>query len=385
MKIAIVIKDYTLERGGLERYGVQLSRFLAREGCDVHLLANRCTVELEESITWHPISMWKKPAWLKVISFARSIRRYLQTHSFDIVYSLSLTYPTDAFRIGDLLFCHWWIVRFPNPILRLGYSLIRHVYWANTYLEKQIMAEDSPTVIIANSHLGREQAQSYYGVRSERLHVIHNGVDLERFNAKKSRARRDEIRSQWNIPSAASLLLFVANDWQRKGLITVLQAMGEMKRVNNPPHLLVAGKGKPSKYQTCIRDCSLQNRVHFAGRASNIEACYGAADLFVFPTLYDPFANVCLEAMACGLPVITTRENGFSELIEPGRNGFILKDCADFRQLARWLELGENPAFWKTMGLRAEETAQDHSYQRTAKETLAVFEEIHRRKIQSNL
>ena len=152
-----------------------------------------------------------------------------------------------------------------------------------------------------------------------RRSVVHaNGVDLQQFQPAPDRSPSDK-----NIQ-----LLFVGQDFKRKGLAAVIDALGLVRDAGFTPSLRVIGRDDSTPYRNQAGRLGIADQVAFEGVSPNIQTAYQAADLFVFPTLYDPFANVCLEALACGLPVLTTTTNGSSEIVTEGEDGYVVDGSA---------------------------------------------------------
>jgi UDP-glucose:(heptosyl)LPS alpha-1,3-glucosyltransferase len=180
----------------------------------------------------------------------------------------------------------------------------------------------------------KEEIQHHFGLPSEKLHVIYSGVDNEAFHPRLKALHRENIRAQYSIPPTAPLFLFVGSGFERKGLRALLQAMA---RLPHYCHLMVVGKDKKQEqYRDLANRLGLSGRVHFAGGQADPKPFYGAADVFVLPTLYDPFPNTVLEAFACGLPVVTSTKSGGAELVRNGKNGFVC-DALDIGQLTNAL------------------------------------------------
>ncbi len=159
------------------------------------------------------------------------------------------------------------------------------------------------------------------------------------------------VRRRFGVHADERLVLFAGNDFQRKGLQLLLEALAMVR--DEKLKLIVASLDPPGRYARWAAANGLGKNVVFAGHQKKMEKLYGASDLFILPTRYDAFANVCLEALACGVPVITTRTNGASELIENGRNGYVmaattaavLAGCIrDFQTLSDPLPLADNAA-----------------------------------------
>src|SRR6185437_15626757 len=167
------------------------------------------------------------------------------------------------------------------------------------------------------------ELQRIYAVPSSRIRVISNGIDLQRF--KRSAESRILIRRLFNIPPDAKLLLFVGHEFQRKGLAHVI---GALDRLGDDTWLLVVGSDNPAPYRKLAP--RVQDRVIFAGARSDLPQLYSAADAFVLPTAYETFSLVCMEAMACALPVFATAAGGIEEYLKDGVNGFqISMDAGD--------------------------------------------------------
>jgi UDP-glucose:(heptosyl)LPS alpha-1,3-glucosyltransferase len=140
--------------------------------------------------------------------------------------------------------------------------------------------------------------------------------------------------------------------------------------------LLVVGKGNIPLYQRVAQRLGLQEITIFCGFQEQMPPFYGAADIFVLPSYYDPFGNVCLEAMACGLPVITTRETGVSELMAHGRSGFVLDHPENISTLANWLEALEDPELRRSMGFEAQEQAAFLTIKRNVERTILSYQKV---------
>jgi UDP-glucose:(heptosyl)LPS alpha-1,3-glucosyltransferase len=148
--------------------------------------------------------------------------------------------------------------------------------------------------------------------------VVYNGVDLETFSPSPASTGAGSIR-----------LLFVGQDFRRKGLAPLLEALSIAVAAGHTPTLRVIGRDDPKTYRALAETLGVADRVSFEGPSGKIQEAYRNADLFVFPTLYDPFANVCLEALACGLPVLTTSTNGSSEVVGEGAEGYVVEGSAN--------------------------------------------------------
>ena len=376
MKIALVIKHYSLYQGGAERYAVDQSRALVDEGHEVHILANRYEPHGPNKIHFHPVSMRSKPSWLRVILFSQNARRIIEKEHFDVVYALTQIYPQDMYLTGGGVYRHWMHVRYPFAPLRWIAYLSRPIHLVNVYLESRIYDEKNNKIIVANSLLCKRHAEEYWGVPSNRIRVIYHGVDHDIFNPQNATAERDETRQALGIKEDTPVILFVSNNWKRKGLSALLRAVGLIESPKAPFDLAVVGRGNPKSYKKLADKLGLSERVHFIGHTNDILRYFGIADLVVLPTLYDSFGNVCIEAMACGVPVITSGSSGVSELIRAGENGYVLDDPRDFKELANLLELCADLTRLKAMGRLARETALAYTPARNVRETMEACQQV---------
>ncbi|MDX1764415.1 MAG: glycosyltransferase family 4 protein [bacterium] len=334
-KVALVMRDFKGEIGGAERFSVNLARGLVERGLDVEIWGGSLESGLGMEEIFREISFARKPSSLKVWSFCRGYQHLLETTEERIVLGITQVYPVDVYRVGSGIYPHWLRLQNPNPLRRWIHLLTRPVYWANRGIEKQIMASRRLKKVVVNSELEKKNLRHYYPMPEEKVEVIYNGVDLEHFHPRW-KGQREKTRGDLNTDNASFVLLFPSNNFKRKGLETVLRAMAVLR--DQRLVLWVAGKGKVRFFQSLSEHLGLGDRVRFLGQRSDMARLYGAADCMVLPTQYDSFSNVVLEAMACDLPVITTRNNGAAEAIEPGVNGFILMKYNDAETLGQRIE-----------------------------------------------
>lgn len=332
MKLALVIKEFTNKRGGGEKYTVDLCRELLKLGHEVHVFANRYQVDGCEGAIFHRVPMVRAISFLKVLTFPAMVRRRLKREKFDLVYGLTQIYPQDVHFLGGGLQRVWLALKHPRPFPR-RLALIRPLNLALDALEKRIFQPNNYRRIIANSQLCRQQLVEHYQVPAGKIEVVYNGVDTDRFSPQVKERFRESVRSRYQLGSEEILLLFVAHNFARKGLGTIISALRMLKETQFSYRLLVVGAGKAGPFIRQAKELDVADRLIFAGASSSIEQLYAGADILLLPTRYDPFASVCLEAMACGLPVITSKYNGAAEVI-PDKE-LVLDDPLESRDLAK--------------------------------------------------
>jgi UDP-glucose:(heptosyl)LPS alpha-1,3-glucosyltransferase len=215
----------------------------------------------------------------------------------------------------------------------------------------------------------KAEIRRHFGVAEEKLHVIYNGVDLEAFHPRLREQHRAAVRGRLGIPEDAMLHLFVGSGFERKGVFRLLRAFA--RGADARAHLVVVGKDKAeSRAAADARALGIAGRVHLVGGQKEVGPWYGAADSFVLPTLYDPFPNAALEAMAAGLPVITSVQSGAAELVDAS-NGRVC-DALDEAALARFLREFD-PAGAARLGEYARRTAMDFGLDTMARKLVQLY------------
>jgi UDP-glucose:(heptosyl)LPS alpha-1,3-glucosyltransferase len=198
--------------------------------------------------------------------------------------------------------------------------------------------------------------------------VIPNAVDTDRFNPQVRARNREAARAELQLPQGIFALLLVGNDWAKKGLEALLHCLAECREL--PIQLLVVGKDDRQIFSSIIDRLNLEGQVRFHGPAKDIERFYAAADVYAGPSLEDSFALPPLEAMACGLPVITSVNNGGAQIITEAEDGFVLPDPCDITALAGLVRrLYADRALSARIGDSAAHTARRYSWERNAQET----------------
>ncbi len=309
MKIAIVRRECGVGLGGAEGYCENVARGLFQKGHDVTIISDRSLLKEIGQIRARVLG---RGSIAKNLSFFINVKRILKKqHGFDVVYGLSRIEGADFLRISDPLHAPW--LRFGYRDSRIPFYIKRFFPRHLSLLFQEKRAIKTARYIITNSNLVREQVVRFYRVPRKKIITIYNGVNLERFRPI-SKDERKKVREWLGINEKERVVIFSGSDFKRKGLSNLVEALSLLRDRNIK--LLVCGSGKKKYVEHLLRDNFLKKRVNFLGMRRDIERLYGASDILCLPTLYDPFANSCLEAMACGIPVITTRQNGAAELVE---------------------------------------------------------------------
>jgi len=370
LKIALVCHHFSLKKGGLEKYTVFLSRALIRKGHEVHVFAN--TFTNEPGVIFHHVPVIRLSLPVKNLTFSYLLKKRLQKESFDIIHSMERTFYQDIYRVSDGINPVQMQQRYPNPKIRFIKSLgPRRLVLS--YLEQKIFLKNGCRAVMTNSQLTRRHILDHYGINPDNISVIYNGVDIQRFHPGVGKNLREPVRKALKILPEEIALLFISNNFKLKQLFLILQAMVFLQ--DSSFKLMVIGSDNPLPYQKWTEKKGLKDRVLFLGAQKQVENFYAASDIFVLPTLYDAFANVCLEAMACGLPVLTTETNGAAEMICDGINGFVLKN-PDARQLARYLVFLKSAPERTRIGWQAAKKASVFTFEKHLSELLSLYDRI---------
>jgi len=370
MKIALVCKHYSSKKGGLERYTIFLSTELIRAGHEVHVFAN--TWQKEQAGMIHHVPMFRFSSPLKNLSFAFFSNHALSKMRFNVIHSMERIFYQDIFRVSDGINPVHLSQQYPNFVIRLFKAIgLRRL--ALGYLEHKIFAGRGCKIIMTNSVLMKSQIIKHYKVDPQKIVVIYNAVNTSRFHPGVKDGYGASIRNKYYIKQNDLVLLFVSNNFKLKRLQTILEAISLLNK--REIKLLVIGNDDKKPYQKWITKRVLDKQILFLGPKKSIEKYYAASDIFVLPTLYDAFANVCLEAMACGIPVITTRNNGVSELIENKEHGYILQ-TQNPEELASKIRALESQIERSRMGENAAKKARSFTIERHMSQVLELYERV---------
>lgn len=225
--------------------------------------------------------------------------------------------------------------------------------------------------IVAISERVRTQLKDYYNVADDRIVTIPNGINLSRFNPENV-SHRASVRESFGVPDDVPLLLFVGSQFRLKGLEFVIRALAQME---TKAMLLVVGGDSATNFKRLAEQLNVSDRVIFAGARRDLPEIYPAADAFVFPTLYETFALVCLEAMASGLPVLASPVGGIEDYLIDNQNGsHIKRDAADIAN--KLDQLLTNPELRNRFRENGIATAMNYSWDRIARQYLNLFDEL---------
>ena len=383
MRVALVRFRY-VPTGGAERTMAGLGEHLAAEGHEVHVLAHEWDRGVAgvpgPRVTVHRVPVPPGPRFARVLAFALGATRRLEAGAFNATLSFDRILRADVFRAGDGCHREWLRQRGRDrPAWRRGLDRANPLHVTLLALERRLLARGGCRRILANSRMVRDDIRRHYGGAPEAIQVIYNGVDLDRFSPGLRERCGAEVRRRVGRDAADLVLLFVGSGFERKGLDCLVRGVAAAEAADpalRRAWVLVAGKGNPKPYRRLARTRGLGERVIFLGACEHVESLYAACDVLVLPTRYDPFANTCLEAMASGVPVLTTRFNGAAEVVEAAGAGVVVREPRDAEEVGRALrELGD-PAVRQRLGAAGHARALEFPTRRNADATLAVLQEV---------
>ena len=316
MRILIITRPFTFH-GGVESATAGLVRALVAHGHDVHR-GGPGRQAPEPGVTDHRLPMPPLPSALRGIALALGAAALARRRGWDVVQSHERTLRQDVYRAGEG--CH------RAYLDTIGGRSGRRLHHAVTLaLERRVFARTPQIVAIARR--GADEIARYYTVPASRLAVVYNGVDLERFHPRLRAQHRASARAEIDVPAAAFTVLFAGSGFPRKGLGTAILALGRVADVGDA-RLIVLGRGDATPYRRLADELGVTARITWLGARPDIERWYAAADVLALPTRYEPFGNVHLEALASGLPVVTTMVAGGAEVVDDGCGAVIAPDDA---------------------------------------------------------
>lgn len=384
MKICIVTHELSLTDGqGYVNY--QIANYLLAQGHQLVFVASTVANELANhpNAVFFPISLprWLKGALFQNQVFAWKSRKVLQEHRSDIdIIHLngSITYHASDVNTAHFVHSHWIQSQFhPVRSLRGPNRYYQYLYtWINSVWEKKTYQEAS--AVVAVSDTVKQSLVNNCKTEADKISVLPNGVDLQRFQPIGP-GEHNLLKDVVDVENNTFLGFFVGDlKSNRKNLDLVLNALVQLPQT---VHLAIAGSTHQSPYPELANSLGLQDRVHFVGHRSDVDELMRGADVFLFPSHYETFGLVVLEALASGVPVVTSPTVGSSTLIKPGENGFLV-DSHDLAGVVESMQLLLGDADKReAMAIAARRSAESHSWNAMAesyeKLYLYVFQAKH--------
>jgi UDP-glucose:(heptosyl)LPS alpha-1,3-glucosyltransferase len=365
--IAFVRRGYS-PIGGAEAYLKRLANGVVEAGHNVQLIATNGWPQDQ----W-PFGPVTRLGAESVVGFADELEQIRPQLDCDVLLSLERVWSCDVYRAGDGVHRAWLARRrkFELPLKQFARALNRK-HRDLLHLEESLFANRKAGRVIVASQMVKHEIVDLYGYPPDRIDIVHNGVPLDKFRFDSE--LREKSREDFGLKPDQIAVLFAGSGWERKGLLFAIQAMALCK--NRKMRLLVAGRGNAALYKTKRLRFWREEPVRFLGEVADLVRVYAAADIFILPTIYDPFSNACLEALACGLPVITTRSNGFSEIIEDSVHGSIVDHAGDLIGLRDAIRFWTDPSRRGAARLANIERASRFDVSKSVEQTLETLTRV---------
>lgn len=369
-RLAIVRQKYRPD-GGAERFVSRALEALSAHDLELNVITRQWQGEKQEN--WH-IHLCDPMKWGRISrekGFADAARSLWQREQFDLVQSHERIAGCDIYRAGDGVHRRWLLQRARIlPAWRQHWLLRDRYHRYVMEAERAMYQAPELKAVICNAEMVKREIIEDFAIPANKIHVIYNAIDSSRF-VPATPEQRAKWRNEINIPQQAVAMVYVGSGFERKGLASAIRAIASTDR-----YLIVVGQDKAEKnYRALAQTLGCQDRVVFTGMQKNTLPFYQAADGLLLPTLYDPFPNVILEAMACGLPVITSPTCGGSEFITTGQNGYVC-DALDIKALAEAVMAVPALHLNDAMGVNARERVRDATPEKLSQQLISLYQNI---------
>jgi UDP-glucose:(heptosyl)LPS alpha-1,3-glucosyltransferase len=303
--------------GGVENYINKLVQDLLNRNWELHYFTGKIEQPVPEGMIIHKIPIIRGTSISRMLSFAYDARKAIRRVNPPLVMGFGRTIYQDIYRDGSGCFLDYekCVNKRFNALYKASYL----------HLERKRFNDPRLLKVIAVSKMVKEQILHRYNLPPEKIEVVYSGVNPEHLNPR-FKEKKPLFKKQLGLPQKSFILLFIGNGFERKGLQYLIEAFDSLPS-DLPIILLVVGKDKKEKryhHLAQIHRCS--HCIHFLGYRNDVGRLYATADILVLPSMFDAIANVVLESLYSGTPVITVPQVGASELIDNGISGFVVPD-----------------------------------------------------------
>ncbi len=343
--------------GGMERILSELALGLRRRGYEVTVIAFACDLPPDSGVIFRRIPGPSRPFILGYPWFmlAGTIAVWRWRRGLVQAMGAIVLNPVDVIAIQ---YCQQVGPATPSRSHWLYRLNVRAVALFGRTAERVCFPLNRPRRFACASEGVAEEIRKYFPAQADRAISIPNGVDIDAFAPGSRPQESAALRQKLNIPADRRLAIFVGSEWDRKGLEPAIQAVA----LADGWDLLVVGNGDRPRYQAAAERAGAGSAVHWLGVSRDVAPIYQMADAFVFPTSYEAFPLVALEAAASGLPILAAPVNGVRELVQHGANGFLIsRDPDDIA--ARLRQLSDQPGLQERLGRAARRSALQYSWE----------------------
>jgi len=356
--------------GGMERQLAELLLGLRRLGHEVTVIARTCELPADAGIVFHRVRAPGRPFLLAypwfMVAGSLAVRRWRRG-----VVQATGAIVLNRVDIIAVHYCHQVGPANPSRSTRLFRGHVRVAGILKRLGERLCFRASRAAAVVCVSDGVAEEVREHFPELAERVVTIHNGVDTDTFAPGLRREEARAMRASLEIPEQGLVAAFVGSEWERKGLEPAIRALA----LTPEWILVVAGSGDEVRYQELADALGVGDRVRWLGVTSDVQLVYQLADAFVLPSSYETFSLVTFEAAASGLPILAAPVSGVRELIDDGRNGFLID--REPQSIARRLEqLAADPDLRSRLGRAARESALHFAWERMVAEHHELYSRL---------
>jgi UDP-glucose:(heptosyl)LPS alpha-1,3-glucosyltransferase len=358
-------------RGGVERVVFEVARHLHRNW-RTSVVAHEVPLpgELPGDVEMVPLAGKILPFGLGMRRTRAKAQQVVDSGGYNVVAGFGVQSPGESVVWIQSVHAAWWeLCRGRRRGWLRWQQAMNPFHHIVLKMEDELLRGRRYRRLIALSPAVRDDLNRFYGVPASDVDILPNGFHPEEFHLGVRVRHRLEQRRRFGIPSTAWVVLFVANEWERKGLMTLLEAVAKIK--DPSMHLVAAGRLPAGLIMHRAASLGIQERVHLVGQTGHVNECFGMADAFALPTIYEAWGMVIIEALACGLPVLTSQTAGASEAVQTGVNGYLLAHPEEVETVAEGLRKLRD-GLHATPGAIAQ-TAEPYAWERLLREYSAIL------------
>lgn len=322
--------------GGAERYLERLTNELKKNNISYEIIHSN-------------LPKWL-PSWLKVILFNFQTCLWKKNRFY---FSLDRIICPDVYRAGDGV--HKVFIQ------KMNKSFLNPLHFVYIFIEKRMFKNAKK--IIANSQMVKKEIVDTYNIDKNKIEVIYNGIEI------KEKVEFEDIKKEFGIKDE-KIILFVGSGFERKGVKEALKIVSQLKE--NCLFIIIGKEKNIEKYKKIAKNLGIEKKVIFTGPREDVDKFYSLADIFLFPTHYEPFSNVVLEAMNFENVVFTTAQNGASEIVP---REFIMKNPKDYSIIDKISKLLNDEKLLNAEKKRAKDIAKNYTIQKNVQKTLEIINE----------
>lgn len=380
MHICLSHLRQSMSMGGTERYQNQLATFLCNQGHEVTIVCRSRDESPHPAIRFVVLHDFAIGSGWRRWAFANAVEKHLAHTSHDVSMALGRTWGQDLVHIGG----GCYQTHLDHNAIQLSADGLRQKPRPKRLTDRVALAIEKRTLtagayrrVLVNSSMVKQDIMRRHGVPDHAIKVIYHGVDTSHFHPDHREAGGANLRAALGYTRDDIVYLFLASGFHRKGLDLLLGAFPAVVSGCPRAKLLVVGHDSATRsYQAQAERLGVAAQVRFLGRRGDVEACYAASDVYVLPTRYDAFGLSVLEALACGVPVITTTTCGAAELIQDGVQGSIINLDQGLEKLSAAMLDWTDDDRLRSASSSARQLAEQHDIQSKLHETEQLLKAV---------